>query len=72
MRRQEHVFSNKHLSIVPTNELKDKYLKEKRALDGDPEALESWLENLRTLVATSKVNNDIQLTKGLKLAKFMV
>jgi hypothetical protein len=51
--------------------LKHEYLKEKRALDGDPQVLESWLDNLCTLAASSKVNHNIKLTNESKLAKFM-
>jgi hypothetical protein len=63
--------SNKHVSIVLPSELKDEYVKEKQAFDGNPEGLESWLENLRAMVQGTKVDNDVKLTQGSKLAKFM-
>ncbi|KAF9504496.1 hypothetical protein BS47DRAFT_1368742 [Hydnum rufescens UP504] len=59
------------LPALPSSKLKDAYLKEKEAFDGDPEGLESWLEDLRILAQTARVDNDIKLTQGSKVAKFM-
>ncbi|KAF9514337.1 hypothetical protein BS47DRAFT_1361844 [Hydnum rufescens UP504] len=59
------------LPALPSSKLKDVYLKEKEAFDGDPEGLESWLEDLRILAQTARVDNDIKLTQGSKVAKFM-
>ncbi|KAF9510382.1 hypothetical protein BS47DRAFT_1364585 [Hydnum rufescens UP504] len=59
------------LPALPSSELKDVYLKEKEAFDGDPKGLESWLEDLHILAQTTRVDNDIKLTQGSKVAKFM-
>ncbi|KAF9505726.1 hypothetical protein BS47DRAFT_1400155 [Hydnum rufescens UP504] len=59
------------LPALPSSELKDAYLKEKEAFDGDPKGLESWLEDLCILAQTARVDNDIKLTQGSKVAKFM-
>ena len=62
---------NKHQSVVPSSESKDAYLKEKKAFNGYPKGLDSWLEDLCILAQTTKVANDVKLTQGSKVGKFM-
>ncbi|KAF9508615.1 hypothetical protein BS47DRAFT_1397694 [Hydnum rufescens UP504] len=52
-------------------ELSAEYAKEKGQYENDPEGLEAWQEELCTLARRSKVDNDVALTTGSKLAKFI-
>ncbi|KAF9503051.1 hypothetical protein BS47DRAFT_1369826, partial [Hydnum rufescens UP504] len=52
-------------------ELTDAYIKEKESFNGDSQALENWLDELRTVAQSSRVENDVKLTSGTKVAKFM-
>ncbi|KAF9510206.1 hypothetical protein BS47DRAFT_1364746 [Hydnum rufescens UP504] len=52
-------------------ELSAEYAKEEGQYEDDPEGLEAWQEELCTLAQRSKVNNDVALTMGSKLAKFI-
>jgi hypothetical protein len=57
--------------VVSQAELTDAYIKEKELFNGDSQALENWLDELRTVARSSRVENDIKLTSGTKVAKFM-
>ncbi|KAF9504852.1 hypothetical protein BS47DRAFT_1368489 [Hydnum rufescens UP504] len=59
------------LPALPSSKLKDAYLKGEEAFDGNPEGLESWLEDLCILAQTTRMDNDIKLTQGSKVAKLM-
>ncbi|KAF9506799.1 hypothetical protein BS47DRAFT_1367083 [Hydnum rufescens UP504] len=52
-------------------ELSAEYAKEKGQYEDDPEGLEAWQEELCMLARCSKVDNDVTLTTGSKLAKFI-
>ncbi|KAF9504016.1 hypothetical protein BS47DRAFT_1401847 [Hydnum rufescens UP504] len=56
---------------VSQAELSAEYAKEKGQYEDDPEGLEAWQEELCTLAQCSKVDNDVALTMGSKLAKFI-
>lgn len=44
---------------------------EKEQFKNDPEGLETWLEELRMVARQSKVDKDVHLTSGTKLAKYI-
>ncbi|KAF9503200.1 hypothetical protein BS47DRAFT_1369718 [Hydnum rufescens UP504] len=58
-------------SMVSQAELMDAYIKQKESFNGDSQALENWLDELRTVAQSSRVENDVKLTSGTKVAKFM-
>ncbi|KAF9505369.1 hypothetical protein BS47DRAFT_1400451 [Hydnum rufescens UP504] len=51
--------------------LRLKYAKEKEWFNGDTDGLEAWLDDLRSLTQQSKVDKDVQVTSGTKLAKYI-
>ncbi|KAF9509900.1 hypothetical protein BS47DRAFT_1396432 [Hydnum rufescens UP504] len=51
--------------------LTDAYIKEKESFNGNSQALENWLDELRTVAQSSRVENDVKLMSGTKVAKFM-
>ena len=57
--------------IVSQAELTDAYAKAKAEFKDDPQGLETWLDELRAVAQSSKVDKDIKLTSGAKVAKFM-
>ena len=57
--------------IVSRAELTDAYLEAKEQFKDNPQALEIWLDELRTVAQTSRVDKDVKLTSGTKVAKFM-
>ena len=52
-------------------ELRLEYIKEKEQFNGDANGLEAWLDDLRSLAQQSKVDKDVQVTTGTKLAKYI-
>ncbi|KAF9503127.1 hypothetical protein BS47DRAFT_1369773 [Hydnum rufescens UP504] len=52
-------------------ELTDAYIKEKESFNGDSQALKNWLDELCTVAQSSRVENDVKLMSGTKVAKFM-
>ncbi|KAF9503941.1 hypothetical protein BS47DRAFT_1401908 [Hydnum rufescens UP504] len=44
---------------------------EKEWFNGDADGLEAWLDDLRSLAQQSKVDKDVQVTSGTKLAKYI-
>ncbi|KAF9503954.1 hypothetical protein BS47DRAFT_1369154 [Hydnum rufescens UP504] len=58
-------------SMVSHTELTDAYIKEKESFHGDSQALKNWLDELHTVAQSSRVENDVKLTSGTKVAKFM-
>ncbi|KAF9505448.1 hypothetical protein BS47DRAFT_1368068 [Hydnum rufescens UP504] len=62
---------NRLLATFQQAELSAEYAKEKGQYEDDPEGLEAWQEELCTLARRSKVDNDVALTTGSKLAKFI-
>ncbi|KAF9509274.1 hypothetical protein BS47DRAFT_1365385 [Hydnum rufescens UP504] len=65
------VTAEKYNSPLATAELSAEYAKEKGQYEDDPEGLEAWQEELCMLAQCSKVDNDVALTMGSKLAKFI-
>ncbi|KAF9505614.1 hypothetical protein BS47DRAFT_1367939 [Hydnum rufescens UP504] len=65
------VTAEKYNRPLATAELSAEYAKEKGQYEDDPEGLEAWQEELCTLARRSKVDNDVALTTGSKLAKFI-
>ncbi|KAF9509295.1 hypothetical protein BS47DRAFT_1365344 [Hydnum rufescens UP504] len=51
--------------------LRLKYAKEKEQFNGDADCLEAWLDDLRSLAQQLKVDKDVQVTSGTKLAKYI-
>ncbi|KAF9508606.1 hypothetical protein BS47DRAFT_1415823 [Hydnum rufescens UP504] len=47
------------------------YAKEKEQFNGDTDGLEAWLDDLQSLTQQSKVDKDVQVTSGTKLAKYI-
>ncbi|KAF9514975.1 hypothetical protein BS47DRAFT_1361378 [Hydnum rufescens UP504] len=58
-------------SMVSQAELTDVYIKEKESFNGDSQALKNWLDELHTVAQSSRVENDVKLMSGTKVAKFM-
>ncbi|KAF9511554.1 hypothetical protein BS47DRAFT_1363705 [Hydnum rufescens UP504] len=59
------------VELLEEAELSAEYAKEKGQYEDDPEGLEAWQEELCMLARHSKVDNDVTLTMGSKLAKFI-
>ncbi|KAF9508719.1 hypothetical protein BS47DRAFT_1397567 [Hydnum rufescens UP504] len=57
--------------LVSPGGLQLKYAKEKERFNGDADGLEAWLDDLRSLTQQSKVDKDVQVTSGTKLAKYI-
>ncbi|KAF9513354.1 hypothetical protein BS47DRAFT_1362545 [Hydnum rufescens UP504] len=65
------VTAEKYNRPLAMAELSAEYAKEKGQYEDDPEGLEAWQEELCMLARCSKVDNDVALTTGSKLAKFI-
>ncbi|KAF9505278.1 hypothetical protein BS47DRAFT_1368180 [Hydnum rufescens UP504] len=69
-KKYNHLLHQK-LAGLPKCELQLKYAKEKEWFNGDTDGLEAWLDDLQSLAQQSKVDKDIQVTSGTKLAKYI-
>ncbi|KAF9503648.1 hypothetical protein BS47DRAFT_1369376 [Hydnum rufescens UP504] len=65
------VTAEKYNCPLATAELSAEYAKEKGQYEDNPEGLEAWQEEICMLAQCSKVNNDVALMTGSKLAKFI-